>query len=174
MEKPGIWVIVTTFVVFPLLIALLQYYGFPLLDKCSVVLWRSLRTRMESRQKRRAAEYQKMVQNLIRNEHCQLVMREFVTHNYIAAYAYSVTADIAFLALLLLLNTSSNPAPALPYIEQLARVLPFLAAFDFSVWRSHKGFSTARTTLKALDDAYEQECRRTEGTADTKDEPHAT
>jgi hypothetical protein len=49
----------------PLFFVLLQYYGFPLLDRLAVFCWRGLRTRIAEASRKRREDYERMVQGFV-------------------------------------------------------------------------------------------------------------
>jgi hypothetical protein len=72
-----------SFVVVPLFFVLLQYYGLPLLDRLSLILWTGARQRIQATIQKRKQEYDDLVEDMVRDENLdRRDLINFVTERY--------------------------------------------------------------------------------------------
>jgi hypothetical protein len=56
-----------SFIIVPLIFVLLQYYGFPLLDRISLYLWKSAKRNIQTFIQKRKNEYEQLVESMLHN-----------------------------------------------------------------------------------------------------------
>ena len=59
--------VLLSFCIVPLFFILLQYYGFPLLDRISLYLWKSAKQRIQTRIQKRKQEYEQLVELMFKD-----------------------------------------------------------------------------------------------------------